>query len=124
MNDIGLMMLMGVNWDDTICDLWDGMIYTKKKGACKWFTPPQRNRTKKQEGSHKTSEAGIEVEVSKQKSCDKQIVSHQIGVVMREHELAIENYLQNREYHLVCFFTSYKKTTKSKAKNRAFSMLE
>jgi hypothetical protein len=40
------------------------MIYTKKKGACKWFTPPQRNRTKKQEGSHKTSEAGIEVEVS------------------------------------------------------------
>jgi len=21
MNDIGLMMLIGVNWDDTICDL-------------------------------------------------------------------------------------------------------
>ncbi len=92
------------------------MKYTKKKGACKWLTPPQQNRTNNQEGSHKTSEAGIEVEVSKQKSCDKQIVSHQIGVVRREHELAIENYLQNRAYHLVCFFTSYKKTTKSKAK--------
>ena len=96
MNDFGLMMLMGVNWDDTICDLWDGMKYTKKKGACKWLTPPQQNRTNNQEGSHNTLEAGIEVEVSKQKSCDKQIVSHQIGVVRREHELAIENYLQNR----------------------------
>jgi hypothetical protein len=92
------------------------MKYTKKKGACKWLTPPQKNRTKKQEGSHKTSEAGIEVEVPKQKSCNKQIVSHQIGVVTREHELAIENYLQNREYHLVCFFTSYKKQQSLKQK--------
>ena len=92
------------------------MKYTKKKSACKWLTPPQRNRTKKQEGSHKTLEAGIEVEVSKQKSCDKQIVSHQIGVVTREHELAIGNYLQNREYHLVCFLQVTKKQPSLKQK--------
>ena len=62
--------------------------------------------------------------VSKQRSSDKNIVSHQIGVGTRDHELAIENNLQKRGYQLVCFFSSYRETAKSKAKNREFSTWE
>ncbi len=62
--------------------------------------------------------------VSKQRSSDKNIVSHQIGVGTRDHELAIENNLQKRGYQLVCFFLSYSETAKSKAKNREFSTWE
>ena len=58
------------------------------------------------------------------KSSDKNIVSHQIGVGTRGHELAIEINLQKRGYQLVCFFSSYRETAKSKAKNREFSTWE
>ena len=63
----------------------------------------------------------VMLNVSKQRSSDKNIVSHQIGVGTRDHELAIENNLQKRGYQLVCFFSSYRETAKSKAKNREFS---
>ena len=56
--------------------------------------------------------------VSKQRSSDKNIVSHQIGFGTRDHELAIENNLQKRRYQLVCFFSSYRETAKSKAKKQ------
>jgi hypothetical protein len=55
--------------------------------------------------------------VSKQRSSDKNIVSHQIGVGTRDH-------VQKRGYQLVCFFSSYRETAKSKAKNREFSTWE
>ena len=58
------------------------------------------------------------------KSSDKNIVSHQIGVGTRGHELAIEINLQKSGYQLVCFFSSYRETAKSKAKNREFSTWE
>jgi hypothetical protein len=61
--------------------------------------------------------------VSKQKSSDKNIVSHQIGVETREHELAIENNLQKGDTNWYVFF-SYRITAKSKAKNREFSTWE
>ena len=43
--------------------------------------------------------------MSKQRRSDTQIVSHQIGDATCQHELAIENYLPNRIYKLVCFFS-------------------
>ena len=84
------------------------MVYTKRRVCANkrsGLTPRQRNRTQKHESSPKTSEAGIEVKALKQRSIDKQIVSHQIGVATRQHELAIENYLPNRTYQLVFFFS-------------------
>jgi hypothetical protein len=85
---------MGVKSDDTICDLWDGI----PKGGCVqikdrgWHHDSKTEQ--KNESSLKTLDAGIEVKVSKQRSSDKKIVSHQIGVATHQHELAIENYLQ------------------------------
>jgi hypothetical protein len=54
------------------------------------------------------------------KSSDKNIVSHQIGVGTRGHELAIEINLQKRGYQWVCFFSSYRET----AVARPFLMLK
>jgi len=42
--------------------------------------------------------------VLKQRSSDKNIVSHQIGVGMHEHELAIENNLQKGDTNWYVFF--------------------
>ncbi len=84
------------------------------------MTPPQRNRTKKLESSLKTSEAGIEVKVSKQRSSDKQIVSHQIGVTTRQHELAIENYLKKKGITISMFFLVTKKQPSLKQKIGSF----
>ncbi len=121
MNYFVLMMLMGVKSDDM-------KLYHISKGGWSQIkdlgSHHVRESAKKNLNYPKTSEPCIEVNVSKQRSNNINIVSHQIGVGTRKHELAIENNLQKRAYQLVCLYSSYKETAKSKAKNREFSTWE
>jgi hypothetical protein len=68
------------------------------------LTPRQRNRTKNMKVPSKLRNQALKLKCRNKGVSDKQIVSHQIGVATRRRKLVIENYLQKREYQLVCFF--------------------